>query len=133
MAKLEVKICSLIIDKGGRKITDNPTTYALLIGEILKTLLPDNPQLSHIIIDRHFTFITQREILNHQLQKRFSDKLFIEHVDSLQNPVITLADFVAGAARIAHLKKRYEFIESVKNVIAKERLTTWKEIKSGKS
>ena len=97
LAKQEIKIYSLIIDKGGRKISDNPVTYALLIGEILKILLPDNPQLSHIIIDRHFTFITQREMFNYQLQKQFGDNLFIEHVDSLQNPVITLADFVAGA------------------------------------
>lgn len=133
MAKQKLKIYNLIIDKGGRKIIDNPKIYALLIGEILKILLPDNPQLSHIIIDRHFTFITQREIFNHQLQKQFGDKLFIEHVDSLQNPVITLADFVAGAVRIAYLKKQPEFIEYIKNIIATEKLTTWREIKSGKS
>lgn len=133
LAKQKLKIYNLIIDKGGRKIIDNPKTYALLIGEILKILLPDNPQLSHIIIDRHFTFITQREIFNHQLQKQFGDKLFIEHVDSLQNPIITLADFVAGAVRIAYSKKQPEFIEYIKNIIATEKLTTWREIKSGKS
>lgn len=133
LEKQKLKIYNLIIDKGGRKIIDNPKTYALLIGEILKILLPDNPQLSHIIIDRHFTFITQREIFNHQLQKQFGDKLFIEHVDSLQSPIITLADFVAGAVRIAYSKKQPEFIEYIKNIIATEKLTTWREIKSGKS
>lgn len=133
LAKHDVKIYNLIIDKNGRKISDNPVTYALLIGEILKILLPDNPKLSHIIIDRHFTFITQRETFNHQIQKQFGDKLFIEHVDSLQSPVITLADFAAGAARTAYLKKQKEFTRLINAVVAEEKLTTWKEIKSGKS
>lgn len=133
LAKHEVKIYNLVIDKNGRKISDDPVTYAILISEILKILLPDNPRLEHIFIDRHFTFITQRETFNHQLQKQFGDKLFIEHVDSLQNPVITIADFAAGAARTAYLKKQKEFTSLINAVVAEEKLTTWKEIKSGKS
>lgn len=129
LAKYQVKIYALIINKQGRKIQDNPENYAFLIGEALKTVIRDNPKLTHILIDRHFTFITQREKFNVHMQKRYGNKLFIEHVDSLQNPVVTLADFVAGAIRFTYVKQNFQFKECIKDLIIEEKLTTWKKIK----
>ncbi|TAL62807.1 MAG: hypothetical protein EPN88_12890 [Bacteroidetes bacterium] len=129
LAKYQVKIYSLIIDKQGRKIQDNPENYAFLIEEILKTPIRDNPNLTHILIDRHFTFITQREKFNLYMQKRYGNKLFIEHVDSLQNPVITIADFVAGAVRVAYTKKILRFKECIEKFVMEEKIHTWREIK----
>lgn len=129
LAKYQVKIYLLIIDKQGRKIQDNPENYAFLIEKVLKTAIRDNPKLTHILIDRHFTFITQREKFNLHLQKRYGNKLFIEHVDSLQNSVVLLADFVAGAIRFSYVKQNFQFKECIKDLIMKEKLTTWKEIK----
>lgn len=129
LTKYQVKIYSLIIDKQGRKIQDNPENYAILIEELLRTVIRDNPKLTHILIDRHFTYITQRERFNLYIQKKFSSRLFIEHVDSLQNPVITLADFVAGAIRVAYVKQIHEFKECIKDLITEDKLVTWKEIK----
>lgn len=133
LAKQNVKIYVLVVNKQGRKIKDDPTNYSLLIGIILKSALADNSQITHIFIDRHFTFITQRERLNTSLRKMFDGKLFIEHVDSLQNSVITLADFVAGAIRFSYVRKDNIFRECIKNLIVEEKLKTWREIKSGKS
>lgn len=133
LAKYQIRIYALIIDKQGRKIKDDPENYAFLIEEILKIAIRDNPKLNHILIDKHFTFITQRERFNLHLQRRFGSKLFIEHVDSLQNPIITLADFVAGAIRVAYVKQNFQFKDSIKNLIEKEEVTTWKKIKSGKT
>lgn len=129
LAKYQVKIYSLIIDKQGRKIQDNPENYAFLIEEVLETAIRDNPKLTHILIDRHFTFITQREKFNLHMQKRYGNKLFIEHVDSLQNPVVTLADFIAGAIRFAYVKQNFQFKECIKDLIMKEKMVTWREIK----
>ncbi len=83
----------------------------------------------HILIDRHFTYITQRERFNLYIHKELGNKLYIEHVDSLQNPVITLADFVAGAIRIAHTKRNFLFRECMKDLFVEERMVIWKEIK----
>ena len=102
------------------------------MGEMLKSPLSDYPQLTHVLIDRHFTFITQREAFNLNLQRRFGSSLFIEHVDSLQSPVITLVDFVAGAIRVAHTKQNTQFSECIKDLVIEERKVTWREIKSGK-
>lgn len=129
LVKYKVKIYVLVIDKQGRKIQDNPENYALLISMALKTVIKDNPKLAHILIDRHFTYITQREKFNRSIQKKLSQQIFIEHVDSLQNPIITLADFVAGAIRIAYVKQNFHFKDCFKNLIMKEKVTTWREIK----
>lgn len=129
LAKHQVKIYALIIDKQGRKIEDEPENYALLISMTLKAAIKDNPKLAHILLDRHFTYITQREKFNRSIQKKLSRQIFIEHVDSLQNPIITLADFIAGAIRVAYVKQNFQFKDCFKNLILKEKLTTWKEIK----
>src|SRR3989338_1001967 len=52
LAKQKISVYSLVIDKGGRKITDDPSNYALLIGKMLKSPLSDYPQLTHVLIDR---------------------------------------------------------------------------------
>lgn len=59
LAKQKVKIYNLVVHKSGRKIHDDPANYALLMSEVLKTSLSDHPKLTHILIDRHFTYITQ--------------------------------------------------------------------------
>lgn len=127
--KYRVKIYVLVIDKEGRKITDNPENYFLLVYQALKKAIEENTQISHIIIDRHFTFITQRDKLNSYLYRKLGSRIFIEHVDSLQNPVITLADFAAGAIRAARVKKNFQYRSCIKKLIIEEKMLTWKQIK----
>ena len=118
-----------MVDKQGRKIQDEPENYALLISMALKTAIKDNPKLAHILIDRHLTYITQREKFNRSIQKKLNKQIFIEHVDSLQNPVITLVDFVAGAIRIVYVKQILRFKECIKDLIIEDKLVSWAEIK----
>lgn len=132
LAKQKIAIYVLVVDKQGRKIADDPLNYALLIEEVLKKPLTDYPNLAHILIDRHFTFITQRERFNRYLQNKISQRLFIEHVDSLQNPVITLADFVAGAVRMTYTKGIEQFKKCFEELVKEEETKTWRQIKSGK-
>lgn len=133
IARQKLKIYLLVINKEGRKIKDNPENYALLINNLLKKIIEENPKFEHILIDRHFTFITQRERFNDFVQKRFKRPLFIEHLDSLQNPIITLADFIAGAVRFAYFKKNNQFKDLIRDSISDEKVLSWRELKSGKS
>lgn len=121
----------MIIDKQGRKITDSPENFSLLISKVLGRPLKDNPDLNHILIDRHFTFITQRERFNDFLRSEVRHDIFIEHLDSLQNPVISLADFVAGAVRCRYARNDDRFRSIVKERVVEENTLTWKQIKSG--
>lgn len=132
IAKLGIKIYLLVVDKQGRKIKDNPEHYALLISKALVRPFQKNPHLEHILIDRHFTSTNQQEKFNLLLQKSFHRPFFVEQLDSLQNPVITLADFIAGAIRLSYTGQETHFREIFNPLIKGETIISWKELKSGK-
>lgn len=131
LSQEDVKIYNLIIDKQGRKVVDSPENFALLISTVLKHPLRDTPDLNHILIDRHFTFVTQRERFNSSLRNRIGREVFVEHLDSLQNPVISLADFVAGAVRYHYARGDTRFKNIIGEKIIEEKTLSWKQLKSG--
>lgn len=133
IAKLEAKIYLLVVDKQGRRIKDNPEHYALLISKALVQPFKKNLHLEHVLIDKHFTSTNQQEKFSFILQKNFRHSFFVEQLDSLQNPVITLADFIAGAVRLSYTGQDISFREIVKSLIKNEITTTWRQLKSGKS
>lgn len=61
--------------------------------------------------------------------KQLARSFFVEHVDSLQNPVVTIADFVAGAIRLSYTKNDLRFKEEIKNLIVEEKIITWVDLK----
>lgn len=129
IAKRKIKIYILVVDKERRKIKDNPRNYALLVSESLRKALGENLRLEHVLIDRHFTFVTQREKFNNLLQEDFKREIFIDHLDSQQNPVISLADFVAGAIRHAYVHNDDQFRKIIDRMIKGEKSVTWRELK----
>lgn len=129
IAKRDMRVYILVVDKQGRSIKDTPENYALLVARLLKKVLRDNPKLEHILIDRHYTFITQREEFNTLLQEISRRTLFIEHLDSLQNPVISLPDFVAGALRSACVREELQWKKQIEHMILEEDFKTWRELK----
>ncbi len=71
----------------------------------------------------------QREQFNELLVKRLNKPLFIEHLDSQQNTIISLADFVAGAVRVVYSKKESGFIEKIDDLIEKQINITWRDLR----
>ena len=124
-----LKLFVLVVDKQGRKIVDSPENYSLLISTLLKKIFIKYPTVTHIIIDRHFTWVTQRERFNDFVQKELKKQLFIEHLDSQQNTIISLPDFIAGAQRVAHSKNEPKYVEIVDKQVEGRVVTTWKELK----
>lgn len=132
IARQNVEIFLLIVDTEGRKIIDNPENYSLLVSKLLVRVKRGNPQLSHIIIDRHFTWIYQREIFNQLVQERVNKKLFIEHLDSQQNTIVSIADFVAGAIREFYANDNPIWKKIIKDKIVYEKRIFWRELKKQK-
>lgn len=132
IAARSLPIYTLVIDKEGRKISDTPENYSLLVAKLLRIVLRDFPEIRHIIIDRHFTWVRQREKFNDLLQRKLRKKVFIEHLDSQQNTIVSLPDFVAGAARMDALGKP-GYKEIISKKVRKELVKTWKEIKKVKA
>lgn len=127
--KRKLRLFTLVIDKEGRKIKDNPENYAFLVATLLKRILKEYSDVNHIIIDRHFSWVRQREQFNEILIKRLNEPLFIEHLDSQQNTIISLADFVAGAVRVVYSKKESGFIEKIDDLIERQIITSWRDLR----
>lgn len=130
ISKRNLKLFVLVVDKEGRKIKDDSENYSLLISTLLKKVLNKYPDTTHIIIDRHFTWITQRERFNASVQRKLGKLLFIEHLDSQQNTIVSLADFVAGAVRTYYVKEDPKFVEKIENLIEKQIITKWRDLRA---
>lgn len=128
----QLKLFILVVDKEDRKIKDNPENYALLISILLKKVLKKYPTVSHIIIDRHFTWVTQREKFNDLVQKELKKQLFIEHLDSQQNTIVSLPDFVAGSERIGYTKNEPKYAGVIDSLVEGHIFITWRELKRKK-
>lgn len=121
----------LVVDKQGRKIRDTPENYGLLISETLRSLRRAISNVEHILIDRHFTSIHQQHKVNTIVQKRLKKMLFIQHIDSSQNPVISVADFIAGNVRENQVYKTLMFDFRISKKIVKVIRVSWRALKSG--
>lgn len=104
----DVRIYLLAVDKMGRKIKDNPENYGKLVKNLTFYLIKkENPK--EILIDKHFG--------------NKSDRVNFQQVDSVADPRIDLADFVAGAT----LRKLRADDETFYNIISPKII--WEKIK----
>lgn len=125
IAQKDISIHALIINKAGKEIADNPNNFALLIHKLIK----NNNQFQHLIIDKHFTNKYQQEQFNKLLLRLSNQKFFIEHLDSEDNPVLALPDFIAGAIRINKIKGKTEFVKIIEKQIISMQEISWSQIK----
>lgn len=91
----DVKIYILVVNKLGRKIKDNPENYGKLVKNLALYLIKkENPK--EILVDKHFGNKSDTEEFQSILDS-ISNKVNFQQVDSVADPRIDLADFVAGA------------------------------------
>ena len=122
----------IAIDKKTRKISDTPENFALLVGEIINEINLWRPETSlKIIIDRHFHRRNDEKSFNSLLQKNVKRNINydIKHIDSQQNFVVNLADFVAGANLAKYNKNKFQFYDIIKENILFEKIVNWPEMK----
>lgn len=130
--KRRLSLFILLIDKKGRRIKDNPENYSLLVAALLNEVVKKYPDVSHIIIDRHFTWVTQREKFNTLLEKKVGKPLFIEHLDSQQNTIVSLPDFVAGAFRVEYAKNEPSYALIVEGLVEEKMIIAWRQLRQQK-
>lgn len=135
LAKIDVQIVALIIDKSKRQIKDSPENYGLAVGAAIIPLAKLYPSIS-LTLDKHYTNSGQEKEFMNQVQetisstKNLSAKIFFNpSVDSSRSVMIQMADFVAGA-----LNKKYnfgdeQFIDLVKSKIKIEKKWLWTQLK----
>lgn len=126
------EIFALVVDKKGRKITDTPENFALLVSELIKEINLWQPEKNlKIIIDRHFHKRSDERNFNKFFQKNLKEDIdySIQHIDSQQNSIINMADFVAGAILAKYNKNNFQFYNIVKEHILLEKIINWPELK----
>lgn len=98
LARAEVDIFTLAVRKDERRIADSPENYAILACELLQTCWRAFPDVA-LALDRHFTAPRQIAVVDTAIYRHWPAEgvLSITHVDSERNPLVQLADFVAGS------------------------------------
>jgi hypothetical protein len=103
LGQADVELFALTIHKGGRRIADTPLNYAILACELLQLCWHSHPNMA-LALDRHFTSPAQRAIVDTFIHRHWPEQgiLTVQHVDSQNNHLVQLADFVAGSVYDGH-------------------------------
>ncbi|MCL5411728.1 MAG: DUF3800 domain-containing protein [Patescibacteria group bacterium] len=119
----------LIVEKAGKKIPDTPENFAFLCWLLLNDVFSFYSDPCEIILDRHFSRVSETEEFNRFLPQLLHKSLVISHVDSAKNRLINVADMVAGAVLAKETKKNFIFYEIIRERIIREKRLNWKEVK----
>lgn len=129
LGKSPISIYATVVAKEGRSIADTPDNLVFLTSRLVRYIRKSSGQPTHLLIDRHFTSVSQRAIFDTQLGMALGYPVFIEHLDSQQHSVICLADFVAGAIREAVAHENTRWYDVLGDRIAGEERTSWRKLR----
>ena len=122
----------LAVDKKDRKIADTPENYAILIADLVNEInLWYKTEEINLIIDKHFHRVVDQDRFEQILKMKVNKdlKYQVKQVDSKQNPLVNVADMVAGAVLWKYSGKDLEFYNLIKENILIEKIISWPEIK----
>lgn len=125
IAKEEIDIFILSIDKMGRKIPDTYENYAILCWLLLEDVFDFYKEVRQIVFDCHFSRLQDINSFNRRLEDLLHKKLKVAHVDSKKDKKVNVADMIAGAVLAKETGKEQEFYKLMKNKIVSERRLNW--------
>jgi len=124
LAQKEVQIFWLVVDKEGEGIPDTPENYGLMFCELIEECLKYHPVLE-VQLDMHFTTCRQREEFDQFVMARTSVEP--SHIDSQQEAVIQVADFVSGAVR-EYFEGKSQFLEIIQPKVVSGKVVKWRQL-----
>lgn len=125
IAKEEIDIFILSIDKMGRKIPDTYENYAILCWLLLKDVFGFYKEVGQIVFDRHFSKFQDINSFNRRLEDLLQKKLKVVHVDSKKDKKVNVADMIAGAVLAKETGREQGFYKLMKNKVVSERRLNW--------
>lgn len=128
LAKEEVTLFILTVEKMGRKIPDTPEHFALLCWLLLSDVLSFYP-ITEIIFDRHFFKKSDIQKFNKILTELLDVEFHIIHVDSIKYKRVNVADMVAGAVFAKETGKNEQFYTMIEKRIISYKKLNWVEAK----
>lgn len=131
LANQDVEIFVLIVEKQNQSIGDSPENFGLLCWLLLEDcLLYYRSQIKQVVFDRHFSRAIDQDKFNQVLTDLLNKPLFPVHVDSQTEPLVNIADMVAGSVLWAQTGKDNVFYQIIRSKIVSERVIKWKQIKT---
>jgi hypothetical protein len=129
LIKENVGIFILEVNKNNRIIKDTPENFAVLCWLLLIDVLNFYSNPLNVIFDRHFS--TNRDItkFNKSLTKLLPNLSKIEHVDSIQNQNVNVADMVAGATLASERGKNGLYYDLISKKVMTKKQINWIEAK----
>lgn len=115
-----------MIDKMGRKIPDTPKNYGKLVKGLVSPLIEDESP-KEIFFDKHFASKSDTEVLQEILDS-ISPEIKFSQVDSITDPRVDLADFIAGATLRMLRANDETFYNIILPKIAWEESRKWNEL-----
>jgi len=122
----------VVVDKKGRKISDTPNNFALVVSELINEIcLWQKEGKFKVIIDRHFHRRIDERDFNNFLKSNVKQNLIfdIQHINSQRNFIVNLADFVAGSVLAKYNKNNFQFYDIIKESILIEKIVNWPELR----
>ncbi|MDO8515073.1 MAG: DUF3800 domain-containing protein [bacterium] len=135
IAKTNLGIVVLILDKDGRKIEDNPVNYGIAVGI---TIIESLAVYKNIVLTVDKRYKTGKDFLEFEktaknvfdkLSPRGTNFIFETPAESENNPGIQIADFVAGAFNAKYNRSNSCYAEILRGNIKKEIVAKWTETK----
>ena len=138
IAKSNVEIVVIVINKEHRKIADSPLNYGIAIGVVIAENLLIHPMLN-ITMDKKFTnkddekefLAISQKMINMVISNNKGNKsiVFNPPADSKNEPLLQLADFVAGAMNAKYNNRDTHYSEIIHSKISVEKEIKWTETK----
>jgi len=129
IAREQLGIFILTVEKMGRKIPDAPKHFAVLCWLLLADVFNFYPQVGEIVFDRHFHKDKDIKEFNGYLKNLLGKLPKIKHVDSKKDTRVNVADMVAGAVLAKEVGKEKRFYKMLKKQIISIARINWPEAK----
>lgn len=135
IVKQDVKLAAFVVDKEGRRVTDNPINYGLVIGAAIAEFSLICPALS-LVVDKRYTSTKEEQEFARVCQETINllapsgvSIFFNPPRDSMAESLLQLADFIAGAMNSKYNQKTGRYVDLIQDRLVIEKVVKWTDLK----
>ena len=134
IAKQAVKVVAMVVETNSRRVADIPENYGLVVGWSLVEAVELHPGIT-LTLDKKYIKKGDIEAMEGAATKVVfsnSPKVIMKIIegDSQENPMLQLADFVAGAFNYKYNRKDDSYWKIIEKIIEVEKVAKWTSLKA---
>lgn len=129
LAREQVQAYALSVFKGAQIIPHTPENYSILLCALLRMCGAEYEHIDELAVDMPFNSPQQRARLTGIVCEALDLNVEPCYVDSVKNPYVQLADFVAGAVHAKRTGRNPIFYQFIRPRIIGDQLVTWRTLR----